>query len=108
MNVRDLIRLKGNLVFTVEDVEEIEVAAKLLIEKKIGALVVTDASGNIVGVLSERDIVRGLAEHGDQLEYARVETLMTHQVIACKPNQSIGDVMRLMIDNRTSDENPST
>jgi CBS domain-containing protein len=71
-----------------------------LAEKKIGALPVLDASDMLVGVISERDIIRGLAEHGGNLGSLTAEDLMTRRVVVCKPTDTLKEIMQLMSRNR--------
>ena len=73
-------------------------AAQLLSDRRIGLLVVCDEDGGIVGVLSERDIVRGLAEHGSELADKSVAELMTRDVLTCAPSDSENDVIETMLD----------
>ena len=63
---------------------------------RIGALVVTSEHGRVLGVLSERDIVKGLSDHGAELLNTAVETVMSQNVPTCSPEDSLALVMRTM------------
>ena len=68
--------------------------------KGIGALVVTDEAGRLAGIISERDIVRGLLTHGDELLKLPASELMTRSVKTCSPGDNIRDVMAKMTHSR--------
>jgi len=69
-------------------------------ENKVGALLVEGTAGQIVGILSERDIVGGMGLHGADLHDARVSTLMTADLIRCKPTDTVLQAMAMMTDRR--------
>jgi CBS domain-containing protein len=94
---------KGHDVATIGPDASVAEAVALLRERNIGALVVLDAELRIVGILSERDIVRALAEetigHTAILE-RQVSDLMTREVATCGSRSSVNDLMRVMTDRR--------
>ena len=100
MQVRQVIAQKELDVVTTRPEASIAEAAALLEEKNIGAVVVTLPDGAISGILSERDIVRGLPEHGGNLLDKKVGDLMTKDVTTCTPEDRIDDVMKLMTSGR--------
>lgn len=100
MYVDTILKKKGDQVFAVEPTDTISKAAQLLQEKGIGAALVKQSAGEILGIISERDIVRGLSRHQDNCLSMRVEDLMTSPVITCTPKDSINEVMQLMTDRR--------
>ena len=75
-------------------------AAVALTENKIGALLVEDEDGKIVGILSERDIVGGMGPHGADLHDVAVSELMTTNLIHCSPEDSVNEAMAMMSDRR--------
>jgi CBS domain-containing protein len=75
-------------------------AAQLLAKWRIGALVVLDEQHQLVGILSERDIVRGLAHHGASVEEMTVGELMTKDVVTCASSDTLDSLMGVMTDNR--------
>ena len=96
MNVRKILEVKGQDVITVGPDMPMRAFAQIVIQRKIGAAPVTDGDGNLVGVISERDVVRGFDAHGGALTEKSVGDLMTRDVISCAPESSIPDVAVLM------------
>ena len=100
MKLADLLRDKNPEVFRIGSNSNIADAAVMLTENRIGALLVEDEDGKIVGILSERDIVRGMGPHGADLHDVEVAELMTQNVIRCSPNDSVNEAMAMMTDRR--------
>jgi len=100
MTVAHILEEKGSHVHTVLPSASIAEAAKLLAEAGIGALLVLDDSGQIHGVLSERDIVKDLAEQGAAALDEPVESLMTRELYTTTPTSTIPSVMELMTSRR--------
>lgn len=100
MYVAEILRAKGAGVVTIVQTETIEAAAKILREKKFGSLVVRDKSGKVAGIITERDIIRGLADKGPGILTYKVQDMMTREVKVCKPTDTIKDVMQLMAQRR--------
>lgn len=100
MKVEDIVKVKGEAVFTLPGAETVAVAAERMMERRIGAVVVCDPGGRPRGVLSERDIVHGLARHGQAVLAMPIETLMQAPVTTCDPADSLLKVMALMTDRR--------
>jgi CBS domain-containing protein len=100
MNVHTILRNKGKSVVTIHPDATVERAVAVLRLRGIGALVVSDDGENVVGILSERDIVHGLGSHGVGLLERRVEELMTKTVVTCGPHDRVADLMALMTERR--------
>lgn len=100
MNVRSILKSKGNDVIFVDASETVSAAARLLTNRRIGALVVGDDGGDVSGMLSERDIVAGISKQGAEVLTQSVKDLMTSNVVFCHPEDSISDVMGKMTDRR--------
>jgi CBS domain-containing protein len=100
MQVMQILKEKGAEVTTIGAEASIADAVRTLNEKRIGALVITDRRGDIEGILSERDLIHALAEHGTGLLSARVVDLMTRHVFTCTPETSIEELMRQMTRRR--------
>jgi CBS domain-containing protein len=100
MKLADLIRDKNPEVFKIGAKSSIATAAVTLTEKRIGALLVEDEDGKIVGILSERDIVRGMGPHGADLHDVQVSELMTQNLIRCSAEDSVNQAMAMMTDRR--------
>lgn len=96
MKVREILQAKGDRVVTVTPHTSCEALAHRLLMEGIGAAPVVDGDGAVRGIVSERDLVRGIAQHGAGLGEMHVEALMTPNVITCEPDSSVKDVMRLM------------
>lgn len=100
MSVQTLLRSKGRFVPIISsDVTIADVIDKLEVDKA-GALVVTDDNQNILGLITERDIARGLKSFGRNVVDRPVADLMTRRVHTCDVNQSVEDVLRLMDDKQ--------
>jgi CBS domain-containing protein len=99
MQIADLLGAKGIGVFALLPDTDISNGALLLSEQSIGVAAVIDQEDGMVGILSERDITRGLAEYGAELVNLRVDQLMTRKIVNCTPETSIEDAIDLMHDN---------
>ena len=100
MFVADILRLKGNDVVHVRDDAPLTDALRLLAEHRIGAVLVGDGTGRIVGILSERDITRALHERGPAIVGLPASALMTRDVYACAPGDDVCDVLGTMTTRR--------
>jgi CBS domain-containing protein len=100
MHVATILRDKGSEIVTTTPERTIADTARLLDEHKIGAVIVLDGDGAVAGVLSERDIVRGIARHGERALSMQVRELMTSEVVVCKPEDTVQEIMALMTVRR--------
>lgn len=100
MNVAGILKVKGSDVITVLPSDSIAAVAAILDQRRIGAVLVVDKSGKLQGLLSERDIVRALAQDGGACLDLRVQDLMTKDLVTISPTDSIDRVMTLMTENR--------
>ncbi len=100
MIVKNILAGKGSDVVTINPTAEIIAAVKLIAERGIGAVVVLGADHRIVGILSERDIVQALAEHGAAVLSEPVSQMMTREVTTCSEEDTIGDLMGRMTTGR--------
>lgn len=100
MSVAHILKEKGSEVVGIASNASIAEAVDLLALHRIGALIVKDGRGAVAGILSERDIVRGLARDGEALFAERVEEVMTREVVTTSPGESIGRVRELMTQGR--------
>jgi len=101
MTVEAILSHKGNDVVTIKPTATLCDAAKILDEHGIGAVVITGADQQILGILSERDIVRTIAHNarvagGYQLCDEPVEKVMTRQVATCKESDTVHELMQRM------------
>jgi CBS domain-containing protein len=100
MNVQTILKSKGNSVVTVKPDASIPDAARLLRTHRIGALVVSRDGKAIDGILSERDIVLALADHGTGVFEMDVGRLMSRNVVTCTLADSVSDLAALMTERR--------
>ena len=96
MTVKAILSVKGTEVLTIEPTTNLAAAAKLLAERKIGALVVTGPDQRVVGIVSERDIVQELAAHGPAALDLALTEVMTRKVTTCSASDTISSVMERM------------
>lgn len=96
MTVKAILSRKGSDVLTIDPAATLAAAAKLLAERRIGAIVVTGLDARVAGILSERDIVRALAERGADVLNERVDHVMTRRVVTCTETETIASVMEHM------------
>lgn len=100
MTVATILKTKGNAVHTMEAGRTLGDAAKILSERKIGAVVVVEGKGRVQGILSERDIVMALASHGSGALARPIGDYMTTNVVSCVRTDSVEHLMGLMTDRR--------
>jgi CBS domain-containing protein len=101
MYVRNILKSKKNIrVDTVRNYVLVSDAVHKLHELRIGALVVVDDAQKIMGIISERDIVRGLADQGVSILSQEVSSLMTRDVLVCSVHDSLADLMKIMTDKK--------
>lgn len=100
MLVQNLLSDKAQRIISVAPDNSIAEAAQLLTTERIGAVLVRDAGGALVGILSERDIVARLATAGGACLDMSVDNLMTREVITCTPEDAINVIMEMMTAHR--------
>ena len=100
MELLEIIAAGEGKVITVGTGDSIAEVARTLAAEGLGAVVATDDDGKLAGIISERDIVRALHQHGGKVEDMRVSDLMTRSVVTCTPENSIEDVMELMTSHQ--------
>jgi CBS domain-containing protein len=96
MSLKAILGAKGGSIISIEPTADLAAATKLLSTHRIGALVVLDADGRLVGILSQRDIVRTMADAGIAVLQVPVAQVMTRNVSACDVSDSINSVMERM------------
>lgn len=100
MTVTSILSVKGRDVVSIEPTADVDTAAKLLASRKIGALVVLGAESRLVGILSERDIVKALAERGPSALKEPVSQIMTRDVATCAEDESVASLMERMTSGK--------
>ncbi|MCX5516138.1 inosine-5-monophosphate dehydrogenase [Kaistia algarum] len=100
MTVAAILSSKGRDVMTVEVDTSIREAVHILAERRIGAIVVADSFRRILGIVSERDIVRALSRSGVEVLDGSVSSIMTVKVVTCSEIDTINHVMERMTEGR--------
>ncbi len=100
MTVKAILEQKGHDVFTMGPNEKLANAISILAEHRIGALVIINGDRQIVGILSERDIVRVIAKEGAVALDHTVRSVMTPKVKICNENHTVSEVMEIMTRGR--------
>jgi CBS domain-containing protein len=92
--------LKDRPTITIKAEACVSELVNLLAKKKIGAVVVSPDAKKIIGIVSERDVIHALAEHGTSTMTLKVSEIMTSEVITCRPDQTIAQLMETMTNSR--------
>jgi CBS domain-containing protein len=100
MHVSQILRDKGDLVFTAQPHETMSAAAALLHSRRVGAMVIVDQDDAVVGILSERDIVRAVAERGAAALTEPISGCMTRNVVFATPAETVDDLLGRMTDRK--------
>ena len=100
MLISQVIKEKGDLVFTVSPGESLAEAAALLHQRQVGSAVVTGPDGAVVGMVSERDLVRMVALEGAAALQRPVSDAMTREVIFAGPDETVDALLARMTDRR--------
>jgi CBS domain-containing protein/phosphoglycolate phosphatase-like HAD superfamily hydrolase len=100
MKVSDILETKGSVVKTIRPDATIQAVAERLRNERVGVMVVMGANGTLDGIISERDLAHGLAEHGAAVTNRTVAQLMTRAVITCSREDSISAISRVMTQRR--------
>ena len=100
MTVADVLRNKGSRVITIRPDSSLAAAIQTLVQSGVGSLVVADEKGTVVGLITERDVLRANAKHPDQLGHRSVAEVMTEDVIIGFVEDSLDYVMALMTEKR--------
>lgn len=100
MLVSEVLDLKGRRVVTIDSEATVEQAAARLVQNDVGSLPVVDAEGKLVGVLSERDVLRLAHHRGEGFGRLLVSAVMTCSPSTCRVDDSVDEVMGLMSERR--------
>jgi CBS domain-containing protein len=96
MNVQAILDAKGTEVITIAPTAILQNAVQRLAEHRIGALLVLGPDHRVIGIVTERDIVRVLAERGAAVLSEPLSTVMTRTVVTCTRSDTIADIMEQM------------
>lgn len=100
MLVSDILKTKGASVKSIEPTATMRALAHALRAEKVGVMVVLDSAGTMKGIISERDLARGIAEFGADLPEMLVADLMTTAVVTCRPHDALAAVAKTMTQRR--------
>ena len=100
MLVSQILKSKGDIVFTIGPDESVQAASSLLVSRGVGALIVLGPGDEVVGIVSERDLVRVIAEEGAGALERPVSSCMTRDVVFADPTEAVDDLMARMTDRR--------
>ena len=100
MNVKTILATKGSEVITIAPTATLEEAIAVLAKRRIGAVVVLGADQRVIGILSERDIVRALADRGAAAVKEPLAQTMTRVVVTCGEADTVSEIMERMTRGR--------
>lgn len=100
MNVATILKAKGRSVATLRPSATMSEVAEMLAARKIGAIVVVGEQGRVAGIISERDLVRVIAERGAAALSVPVGDCMTRAVVTCRESTTVDELMETMTSGR--------
>ena len=100
MQVSQILKTKGSTVKTIRPDIPVRSVAQHLRSESVGVMVVTDDIGNLRGIISERDLARGMAELGEAVFTKTAADLMTADVVTCTPEDLVAGIARVMTQRR--------
>ena len=100
MKVRDILRAKGDQVFSVSPYQTMQDVVRILMAHRIGALLVVEEGGRTVGIVTERDVLRECLDGADRLAHIPVRDAMTRELVVGCPDDSIDEAMSTMTHHR--------
>jgi len=100
MSVATILKNKGNNVFSVRPEHSMSDVAALLTNKNVGVLVVCDAKGKVIGLVSERDVVKNVAIYGKGAHDMPVRNFMSSPPVVCSLQDSAKQILQVMTDRR--------
>jgi CBS domain-containing protein len=100
MLVSQILKDKGDMVFTASPSDSVAAVAALLQARRVGAMVVLNDARDVAGIVSERDIVRVVAERGAEGLQRPIFECMTHEVVFAEPQETVDSLLGRMTDRR--------
>ena len=100
ISIAAILREKGSAVVSVAALDQLGAVAAILAEKRIGAVLVRDDGGDVLGIVSERDIVRAMASHGAAAVEMPAAQIMTRSLHTVTPRSQCTEALTLMTDRR--------
>jgi len=99
MRLKDIAGIRGRPVITIGLEGTVHDAIQKMVKNKIGALPVCDAQGKVVGIISERDLLKECAKHSAAIGQTKIGEIMTKDVITGVPEDGLDYTMRVMVQN---------
>ena len=100
MKVTEILRNKGADVITIWPGASLRSAVERMTKRNVGALVVVDDDGKVVGMLAEREVVRALADSAERALNESVSDVMSRRPVTCGPGDRLADLMAVMTEHR--------
>ena len=100
MTLEELLNRKENQLISVRESDEVIHATKVMVESQVGSLLVMSDSGDFIGILTERDVLRFAARRDGDLAGVRLEEMMTRDLMVATPDCSIDQAMSMMTEHR--------
>ena len=100
MNIGQILKTKALGVATARPEDSIEDIATRLARRKIGAVIIVGESGKVAGIISERDIIRLIADHGAKALGMHASEGMTREVVSCTKTSTLEEIMEAMTNGR--------
>jgi len=98
--IANILKVKGRSVTTARPDDTVQEIADRLAQKKIGAIVIVGGGGSVIGIISERDLIRVIAQRGADALSMPVSEVMTREVVVCSEATSVDDIMEMMTNGR--------
>ena len=100
MKIRDVLKVKGSQVYSIDSEQTVLDAVAILMQHRIGALLVRDAGGAVSGIISERDVLRECLHRSADLGRIPVRDVMTRDLVVCEPDDDVDYAMSMVTKNR--------
>ncbi len=100
MNIGQILKVKGRSVSTARQGDNVQEIANRLSQRKIGAIVVVGDNGVVSGIISERDLIRVIAQHGAKALSMPASDVMTREVVTCSETTPVDEIMEMMTTGR--------
>ncbi|WP_169972993.1 CBS domain-containing protein [Tautonia rosea] len=100
MQIRSVLSGTSRSIITIGRDATVSEAVGVLVRENIGSLPVVDDTGAMVGIFTERDVLRGLHDQGKEFCHAPIQSVMTPQVVSCSVSESVHDAMGRMSEHR--------
>lgn len=100
MNVAAILKAKGRAVSTARPDATLRDISSRLTAKRIGAIVIVGDNGKVAGIISERDVIRAVSEHGEHALSMPVGDVMTRSVVFCQETSTLDELMEVMTQGR--------